>query len=75
VANDLRIAKHHEQISVTPQECQSDVMAAQALIFFLETSSRRKSVGGLIADPDVKTTLQLYAHSISADRMTAQRET
>jgi hypothetical protein len=31
-------------------------------------------VQALLRHSDVKTTLQLYAHSISADRMTAQGE-
>jgi hypothetical protein len=31
-------------------------------------------VQALLRHSDVKTTLQLYAHSVSADRMTAQGE-
>jgi integrase len=40
--------------------------------FLVRTKTDPKTVQALLRHSDVKTTLQLYAHSISADRMTAQ---
>lgn len=42
--------------------------------FLIRTKTDPKTVQALLRHSDVKTTLQLYAHSISADRMTAQGE-
>ena len=42
--------------------------------FLVRSKTDPKTVQALLRHSDVKTTLQLYAHSISADRMTAQGE-
>ena len=42
--------------------------------FLVRTKTDPKTVQALLRHSDVKTTLQLYAHSVSADRMTAQGE-
>jgi integrase len=42
--------------------------------FLVRTKTDPKTVQALLRHSDVKTTLQLYAHSISADRMAAQGE-
>ena len=43
--------------------------------FLIRTNTDPKTVQALLRHSDVKTTLQLYAHSISEDRMAAQRQT
>jgi integrase len=40
--------------------------------FLVRTNTDPKTVQALLRHSDVKTTLQLYAHSISEDRMAAQ---
>jgi site-specific recombinase XerD len=40
--------------------------------FLVRTKTDPKAVQALLRHSDVKTTLQLYAHSVSADRMVAQ---
>jgi integrase len=40
--------------------------------FLVRSKTDPKTVQALLRHSDVKTTLQLYAHSISADRMVAQ---
>ncbi len=40
--------------------------------FLVRSKTDPKTVQGLLRHSDVKTTLQLYAHSVSEDRMTAQ---
>ena len=40
--------------------------------FLVRSKTDPKTVQALLRHSDVKTTLQLYAHSVSADRMTAQ---
>jgi len=40
--------------------------------FLVRSKTDPKTVQALLRHSDVKTTLQLYAHSISADRMAAQ---
>jgi len=40
--------------------------------FLVRTKTDPKTVQALLRHSDVKTTLQLYAHSISEDRMAAQ---
>jgi integrase len=42
--------------------------------FLVRSKTDPKTVQALLRHSDVKTTLQLYAHSVSADRMTAQGE-
>ena len=42
--------------------------------FLVRSKTDPKTVQSLLRHSDVKTTLQLYAHSVSADRMTAQGE-
>jgi integrase len=42
--------------------------------FLVRTKTDPKTVQALLRHSDVKTTLQLYAHSVSADRMAAQGE-
>ena len=42
--------------------------------FLIRSKTDPKTVQALLRHSDVKTTLQLYAHSISADRMAAQGE-
>lgn len=42
--------------------------------FLVRSKTDPKMVQALLRHSDVKTTLQLYAHSVSADRMTAQGE-
>jgi integrase len=42
--------------------------------FLVRTKTDPKTVRALLRHSDVKTTLQLYAHSVSEDRMTAQGE-
>ena len=40
--------------------------------FLVRSKTDPKTVQALLRHSDVKTTLQLYAHSVSADRMVAQ---
>ena len=40
--------------------------------FLVRRKTDPKTVQALLRHSDVKTTLQLYAHSVSEDRMTAQ---
>ena len=40
--------------------------------FLVRSKTDPKTVQALLRHSDVKTTLQLYAHSVSEDRMTAQ---
>jgi integrase len=40
--------------------------------FLVRTKTDPKTVQALLRHSDVKTTLQLYAHSVTEDRMTAQ---
>lgn len=42
--------------------------------FLVRSKTDPKTVQALLLDSDVKTTLQLYAHSVSEDRMAAQGE-
>ena len=42
--------------------------------FLVRAKTDPKTVQALLRHPDVKTPLQLYAHSGSADRLTAQSE-
>jgi integrase len=42
--------------------------------FLVRSKTDPKTVQALLRHSDVKTTLQLYAHSVSTDRMTAQGE-
>jgi integrase len=42
--------------------------------FLVRSKTDPKTVQALLRHSDVKTTLHLYAHSVSADRMTAQGE-
>jgi len=42
--------------------------------FLVRTKTDPKTVQALLRHSDVRTTLQLYAHSVSADRMAAQGE-
>ena len=42
--------------------------------FLVPSKTDPKTVQALLRHSDVKTTLQLYAHSVSADRITAQGE-
>jgi integrase len=42
--------------------------------FLVRTKTHPNTVQALLRHSDVKTTLQLYAHSVSADRMTTQGE-
>ena len=42
--------------------------------FLVRTKTDPKTLQALLRHSDVKTTLQLYVHSVSADRMTAQGE-
>ena len=42
--------------------------------FLVRTNTDPKTVQALLRHSDVRTTLQLYAHSITADRLTAQGE-
>ena len=42
--------------------------------FLVRTKTDPKTVQALLRQSDVRTTLQLYAHSVSADRMAAQGE-
>jgi len=44
------------------------------LSFLVRSKTDPKTVQALLRHSDVKTTLQLYAHSVSTDRMTAQGE-
>ena len=43
--------------------------------FLVRTKTDPKTVQALLRHSDVKTTPQLYAHSVSEDRMAAQGET
>jgi integrase len=42
--------------------------------FLVRAKTDPKTVQALLRHSDVRTTLQLYAHSVSADRMAAQGE-
>jgi integrase len=42
--------------------------------FLVRSKTDPKTVQALLRHSDVKTTLQLYAHSVSEDRMSAQGE-
>ena len=42
--------------------------------FLVRTKTDPKTVQALLRHSDVKTTLQLYAHSVTEDRMAAQKQ-
>jgi len=42
--------------------------------FLVRTNTDPKTVQALLRHSDVRTTLQLYAHSVTADRLAAQGE-
>ena len=57
---------------------QSEKISQKTLLLFSSFLMRSKidpkTVQALLRHSDVKTTLQLYAHSVSEDRMAAQGE-
>jgi integrase len=59
---------------VTAENFQLDKLRHSLASFLVRSKTDPKTVEALLRHSDVKTTLQLYAHSVSADRMTAQGE-
>jgi len=51
-----------------------DVATGSLAFFLVRSKTDPKTVQALLRHSDVKTTLQLYAHSVSEDRMAAQGE-
>ena len=76
VEDQLRPAAIKAKVIAEGDQCQLGFhnLRHSLASFLVRSKTDPETVQALFRHADVKTTLQLYAHSISADRMTAQGE-